>query len=276
MKTTNLSGKVAALVAIGFLGLATSCKDTELANSQDVTDAATESLTESYFQDADDLSLYSIAHKTQAGRLADDDYRLACATINVNGNESTGTVTIDFGTGCTDGKGNIRKGKINLAYAGGPAGTINFTVTETFTEYSINGIKLSGQRVIKRVEATGSNNIKHNIVLTNGKATWPDNSFATRSSDFDREIDITAGTVTLSGGASGLSRRNKEYSAEIVNNLVYKTSCIADGIYMAVQGNTIFVIDSKQISIDYGTGDCDRKVTVTVNGIAREVTLNKN
>jgi hypothetical protein len=276
MKTTNLSGKVAALLAIGFLGFVTSCKDSELANSQDVTDAATESLTESYFQDADDLSLYSINNKSDAGRLSADDYRLTCATINVNGNASSGTVTIDFGTGCTDGKGNIRKGKINLAYAGGPAGETNFTVTETFTDYSINGIELSGQRVIKRVEALGSNNVRHNIVLTNGKATWPDNSFATRSSDFDREINLAAGTITLSGSASGLSRRNKEYSVEIINALMYKTSCIADGIYMAVQGNKVFMIDGKQISIDYGTGECDRKVTVTVNGIAKEVTLSKN
>lgn len=274
MKTNHPFGKVAAIVAIGFLGMVTSCKDTEVTNGQDVTDAASESLTESYYQDADDVSLYSIDNKSSAnGRTAADDYRIKCATITPSGDKTSGTVIIDFGTGCTDAKGNVRKGKINLAYSGGPAGTIGFTVTETFTDYFINGIKLEGTRVIKRIQ---SDNIKHNIVLTGGKATWPDNTFATRSSDFNREVNLTAGTISLSGQASGVSRRNKDYSATITNSLMYKTSCVADGIYMAVQGTKVFVIDGKTIAIDYGNGDCDRKVTVTANGISKEVTVAKN
>lgn len=274
MKTNHLFGKVAAIVAIGFLGMVTSCKDTEVTNGQDVTDAASESLTESYYQDADDVSLYSIDNKSSAnGRTAVDDYRIKCATITAQGNNTSGFVEINFGTGCTDAKGNIRKGKINLTYSDGPAGAVGFTVTETFIDYSINGIKLEGTRVIERV---ASENIKHNIVLTGGKVTWPDNTFATRSSNFDREVNLAAGTISLSGQANGLSRRNKEYSATIANSVIYKTSCVADGIYMAVQGTKVFVIDGKTISIDYGNGDCDRKVTVTVNGISKEVTVAKN
>lgn len=273
MKTNHLFGKAAAFVAIGLLGFVTSCKDTEITNSQDVMDAASESLTESYYQDADDVALYSIDTKSEAGRIAADDYRIKCATITATGNDKSGTVTIDFGTGCTDSKGNVRKGKINLAYSGGPATTNGFTITETFTDYYINGIKLEGQRVITKVQST---NILHTIVLTGGKATWPDNTVATRNSQFSREVNLTAGTIKLSGEASGVSRRSKDYSVDITTDLVYKTSCIADGIYMAVQGTKVFVIDGKTITIDYGNGDCDRKVTVTANGLSKEVTIAKN
>jgi hypothetical protein len=38
---------------------------------------------------------------------------------------------------------------------------------------------------------------------------------------------------------------------------------------MAVQGTKVFTTDSKQITVDYGYGDCDRTITVTVNGISR-------
>jgi len=61
MKTTyHLFNKIAVLVAIGFLGFVTSCKDSEVTNGPDVADSGSESLTESYFQDADDVALYAI------------------------------------------------------------------------------------------------------------------------------------------------------------------------------------------------------------------------
>src|SRR6187402_1476469 len=98
-------GKIAALVAIGFLGIVTSCKDSEVTNGQDVADSGSESLTESYFQDADDMALYSIDNNSEAGRIA-ADFRLGCATITPSGNAGSGNVVIDFGIGCTDSKGN--------------------------------------------------------------------------------------------------------------------------------------------------------------------------
>jgi len=133
---------------------------------------------------------------------------------------------------------------------------------------------LQGQRVIKRV-ATSGDNIKHNITLTEGKATWPDGTYATRGSIFTREVN-PAGTVTLSGSASGLTRRNKSYTTEI-SDLMFNKGCIADGIYLAVQGTKTFVVDNKNpIVLDYGTGSCDKKVTITVNGVSKEITIANN
>ena len=40
---------------------------------------------------------------------------------------------------------------------------------------------------------------------------------------------------------------------------------------MAVEGTKVLTTDSRQVTIDYGTGTCDKLVTVTINGVSREV-----
>jgi hypothetical protein len=281
MKTTNLVGKFTTLVAIALLGFVSSCKDEETVNVQDIADASSESLTDSYYQDADDVALYSLEFKNTApGRTESDDYRIACAGITITPTEgstqTSGTLVIDFGTNCIDAKGNVRKGKINLAYEGS-VGSVGFSVAETFTDYYINGIKLEGTRTITRVEASNQDNKKHHIVLTDGKATWPDATFATRSADLYRELDVTAGTITITGSASGSGRKGKTYAMEIAEDVIHKMSCIADGIYMAVDGKKVFTINgTKQITIEYGDGTCDKVVTITINGLTKDVTIGKN
>jgi hypothetical protein len=40
---------------------------------------------------------------------------------------------------------------------------------------------------------------------------------------------------------------------------------------MAVEGTKVLTVDGKVISIDYGTGTCDKMVTVTINGQSKEI-----
>jgi hypothetical protein len=277
MKTTNLVGKFVAFTAIAVLGFVTSCQNDETVGLQDIADSSSESLSDSYFQDADDFSITAVDNNNLPGRVADDG-RLSCAEVSFSDGSTTtsGTLNIDFGAGCSDGKGNIRKGKVVLAYEG-TRGQTGFTINETFDNYYINGIKLEDEsRVITRVEAP-EGSIKHTVVLTGGKATWPDATFATRASSFTRTINVAAGTVTLEGSASGTSRKGKSYTMTIEEPLIHKTSCIADGIYMAVQGKKVFNIQgTKQITIDYGDGTCDKTVTITLNGITKDITIGKS
>jgi hypothetical protein len=129
-----------------------------------------------------------------------------------------------------------------------------------------------------REEATGLNAIKHHITLAEGKATWPDNTFATRKSDFHRQFNLADSTITVDGTASGSGRLGKTYTMDITKTLVYKRSCMVnDGIYMAVQGTKLFTIDgTKNITIDFGDGACDRTVTVTINNKSKSATVGLN
>ena len=58
----------------------------------------------------------------------------------------------------------------------------------------------------------------------------------------------------------------------ITKDLVYKRSCaVTNKVFIAVQGTKELVVDGKKITIDYGNGECDNKVTITVNGKSKEV-----
>jgi len=280
MKTRNLFGKMSMIVAVAILGNLSSCKkDDETVTGQDVADASSESVVDANYDDADDMSTaYVQSNSTiSSGRVATDN-RFSCATITFEGTKSSGVVTIDFGTGCTDAKGNVRKGKIHLTYSNGPAGTIGFTIVETFDGYSVNSVTLTGTRTLVREQASTQANIKHHITLADGKATWPDNTFATRTSDFHREFNTADSTITVDGTAIGSGRLGKTYTMDITKTLVYKRSCmVSNGIYMAVQGTKLFTIDTtKKITIDFGDGACDRTVTVTINGKSKSASVGLN
>jgi hypothetical protein len=224
------------------------------------------------------MSLYSLENNSP-GRVA-SDFRFCEGTDISFSNESSetaGTLTIDFGSlGCADGKGNVRKGKIILNYSGGPVGSVGFTVVTTFDNYYINGIKLEGTRTIERQASESQSIIIHTIDLENGKATWPDGTFATRTSSFTRTVNLGT-TITLTGTASGTGRKDRSYTMTIQEALVYKTACIAEGIYMAVDGKKTFTTDNtKQITIEFGDGTCDKVVTLTINGQTKDVTIGKN
>jgi len=280
MKTTNLVGKFATLATITVLGFVTSCnKDNEPVSAQDVSDASSESVSDSYYQDSDDMSLYALQNNSP-GRISTDS-RICDGDVSFEANSTTtsGTMYINFGTdaGCTDSYGNVRKGKITLTYSNGPVGNVGFTVVETFDNYTINGIKLEGTRTIVRQESASESIIIHSINLENGKAIWPDLSFATRTSSFTRTVDLSGdGTITLTGSASGESRSKKSYAMTIQTPIVHKGTCALQGIFMAVQGVKTFTVDgTKNITLDYGDGTCDKIVSITINGHTKSVTVGK-
>ncbi|MBL7858308.1 MAG: hypothetical protein JNM57_11520 [Cyclobacteriaceae bacterium] len=289
MKKKNWFVKVASLTMLASIAVISSCNEEERLTAQDTMAISEESVSDSYFEDVDDLSSFIVfegGYDELGGRVATDgrqssDDRIECAVISFSPNSTTtsGSITIDFGTGCTV-RGNTRSGKIILTYSNGPRSAIGFKIVTTFDNYKINSIQLKGTRTITKVQASAENNIKHDISLVNGEAIWPDNGgSATRAAEFSREWvrDAADEKVLLDGNASGTTRRGKTYSMSITNQLVYRRACIlTDGIYMAVQGKKVFSTDGKQITIDYGSGDCDRIVSISVNGVTRNVTVGNN
>jgi len=290
MKTKFFS-KIAFLSAFATLALVSSCNDDAELSSEDSVSVTEEAVTESYFEDMDDLAGISINSASESqlsgGRaqttITVNDPRFNCngVVVTVTPDETStvqtpkGVLTIDFGaTGCTDLRGNVRKGKLIITY-NGRRFTPGATVTTTTENYYINDIKLEGTRTLTNVQSSTSDAPKFNVVLTNGKATFADGTFATRSSDITREWIRAANPVDdqlvikTGSSASGTSRTGQTYEMDVVEDLVYKRLC-----GFAVDGIKTLVIDqNKQISIDYGDGTCDRTITVTVNGITRNVNV---
>lgn len=267
LKTSALTG---AFLSLFFLSSCTNEEDRITAT--DLADVTTESLTDSYFEDLDDLSLEAAEDENSpasGGRMASDD-RFCAEVLSFEGNSESGVIVIDFGNGCTDPRGNIRTGKLNIEYSDGPVGSVGFTVEVTPDNYTINGVKLEGVRTIKRLQSSSQNVIRHEITTSSGKATWPDATVSTRESSFEREIDLTAQTISLDGSASGTNRRGRNYGMQILETLVFKKQCVVeDAIYMAVDGRKKFTTDNREVIVDYGDGTCDRQVTIQIGDFSR-------
>lgn len=292
-KHLNMKKKLLAkisLILIPFASVLVSCEDDERLTAQDTQDITEEAITDAYFQDMDDMSSVAVSSpeddEFSGGRVATtftiNDDRFQCDGIVVtlepaedsNLDIPKGTITIDFGTGCQDLRGNTRSGKLIVTYEGWRFMPGSKVITTT-NNYVINGIKLEGTRTLTNVTASNVESPTFEVVLEDGKATWEDGSFALRESTIvwswiraanplQDELHIAAGSE-----ASGTNRNGRAYTVEVTKELEYQRLC-----RLATTGTKKYVIDGdKEIVIDYGDGTCDNSVVVTVNGVTRNLSI---
>lgn len=277
---------------VSALLLTMSCQDEDRFTSQDSQDVTEEALTDSYFQDTDDMASVALQsdNATDGGRIASggrditiqDERFCAGAVITIESTDGStpdvpkGVITVDFGTtGCKDSRDNTRTGKIIFTY-NGRRFRPESTVVTTVENYTVNGVKLEGTRTLTNVATSTSDAPKFNVMLDNGKATFEDNTVAERESNITWSWDRNGTPLNFaddkliidqSSTAEGKTRGGRSYSMSLTEQLEYKRFC---GI--AVSGIKRFVIDGeKEIIIDYGDGECDKEITVTINGVTRNV-----
>lgn len=226
-----------------------------------------------------------------SGRV-EEDSRVSCAYItkDVGQEKSNGTIIVNFDkttgnvdnpAGCTDPRGNVRKGSFTITWSGGKWYKNGSTQTITFNNYSINGLIISGTRTITNV-STLESPLTWNIsgTLT---TTWPDKTTATRtvsrtkkwvrSSTIADDKVIISQTAGAAAAASGTNRYGKSYSVKITTPLEYSTSCLlTNKVYIPVKGVKEITTDTKIYTVDFGAGTCDNTYTVTLNGKSKEFT----
>lgn len=285
-----------AMISLGFLS---SCEDNNQFefSANESSQVENEAETESYFEDVDDMATLAVSadaststgsRTSASGRsgVKPSDSRFTCATItfefaadNTLSNPH-GFITIDFGTGCTDARNNVRKGIMKIEFKGRRFMPDSKIIT-TLEGYSINGITLEGVRTVTNATASLETNPKFNITVVGGKATWPDGSVATREVSLTREwvraINPLNDEWIVTGTAAGNNRDGKTFMMEITKPLIYKRACAStNNGMMAVEGTKVMTVDSKVISIDFGTGACDKLITVSINGQSKEIEVRGN
>lgn len=285
--------KLSAVAALVWVAILSSCKDEESQpfTVQDTADLTDEAQTDAYFQDLDDMAGVAIESPSDteystgrvSGNITIADPRFNCdgviVTITPDANSTQefpkGVLTVDFGTsGCADLQNNIRKGKLIFTY-NGRRFMPGSTVVTTTENYSINDIVLEGTRTLTNLQTSTSDAPRFNVVLQNGKATFPDEMSATRQSDITWQWNRAANPIDdnleieATSEASGVTRKGRTYEVDVVEPLVHKRQC---GI--PVSGVKTYLINgAKQITINYGDGSCDRTFEITVNGVTREITF---
>ncbi len=269
----------------------TGCEgDENRLTAQDSADISEEAIIDAYYQDLDDLAGVVVAAPSDSeysgGRIATtitiNDSRFNCEgiVVTIEPDETStvevprGVITVDFGTGCSDLLGNVRKGKLIFTYEGHRFQNGSSLVTTT-ENYYINDIKLEGTRTSVNVTGSSVDAPKFNVILEDGKATFEDGSYALRESNITvswiREENPTQDRLVIhdSSVASGVNRAGRSYVVSLLKQLEYKRFCP-----MATSGTKRYTLDgSKEITIDYGSGSCDTSVTVTINGVTRTISI---
>ncbi len=288
----NLFGRTFSSLTLFAILFVTSCSEEERLTLTDTQDITEEAITDFYFQDMDDMAGVALNapddEEYNGGRKATtitiSDERFGCEGIVVSVEPAAnstvenprGVLTVDFGlVGCTV-RGNVRTGKLIFTYSGRRFQPGSEVIT-TALNYTINGVKLEGTRTLTNIAGSTLDKPRFNAVLENGKATFiADGTFAERESNITWQWERGATPlddyllIDQSSTANGVTRGGRTYSVSLTKALKYKRNC---GI--AVEGIKNYIIDgSKEIVIDYGDGMCDKSITITVNGVARNLTVN--
>jgi hypothetical protein len=202
----------------------------------------------------------------------------ACATITVSPqdlNTWPKTVTIDYGTtGCTGINGFVRKGKISYTISK-RVREAGATVTVNFDNYSVNGYKLEG---VYTITNNGSSDANLNITtqLVNGKLTYPDGKWYTRSSTINWVQKAGSATplnplddeFSITGNATIRSSENNELITSTKTALTRKLSCAN-----IVSGQLNVIYNGIEGLLDFGAGGCDKDAVLTVGTGSYTITL---
>ena len=201
----------------------------------------------------------------------------ATITITPKGSNATGSVVIDFGTGVTY-NGKTRKGKVLVTYTDRRrvSGAVR---TVSFDNYFVNDNKVEGAKTVTFSSDISAESLVFNAAINSSlKVTtaagrtilW--NSQRTRIYDTKGTEQLADDEVTLSGTANGTNRKGVTFDAAITTPLVIKVSCVPNSGWLPTSGVLeITPAGVAKRTVNYGNGNCDRTVTVTVGERTFEV-----
>lgn len=251
-----------------------------------------ESNVDAQASEADDLATVTVSADaaTLNGRvetggriITSSDTRLKCAVITLDPSSDNtllkphGIITVDFGNGCAGPAGKIRSGKIVIEYIGRrflPGSKIIIT----FVQYVVNGKMLEGTRTLTNTSTSETAAVAFTILEDGMKITYPDGTTATRTSTFIRTWNRTSNAIddsfTITGSAVGTTRKGKEYTMSIKSPLVFKRSCaINNNVFLPVSGIKELVTDNRRMVVNFGDGNCDDVIELTINGKTKTIDI---
>lgn len=227
-------------------------------------------------------SAIQLAETNAGGRIAvSDDPEIACAAVQFEGTEQSGRIEINFGEGCEGPDGRTRKGIIVVEYDGNwkIKGSKIYTILKNFY---VDGFRVEGTRILTNV-SLDLDSLVYTVEIIGGKITWPaeegvEPKYLTRESDRLHTLifgeNLTDFELHVEGEASGISREGVEYSTKTVEPLVFKSSCRGNLIYIPTSGIKIITIPGKpEITINYGTGDCDKTFNIKIGEQSKDITI---
>lgn len=200
----------------------------------------------------------------------------AIVTLDINGGNFPMTLTIDFGSGCTDSYGVNRKGKLIGVFSGRytDAGT---TVDVSFDNYYVNNHKVEGVKTIENSGRNGSSQLEFDVtddlLITKpgngGQVTWESSRTHTWITGESTALWICDDEYSITGTASGEASDGTPYGLRTAGGDPAKIRVCCPYI---IDGTLIYEVDGDDVAeVDFGTQaisgfDCDAVVTATYLG----------
>lgn len=204
----------------------------------------------------------------------EDAYMPSCLTRTVVLSGLTRTVTLDFGTGCEMPNGNLVSGIITIVYEHDPT-ALSRTITYTYTDFTFNGIALSGGGSIVRLLYNANGN-PQSTATVDVTATWEDGTYAHRTGVKVREwtegyatADWTDNVFMVTGNWTTEFSNGDVNSGEVIVPLRRESTCP-----FFVSGVIEFTHNDAIGTLDFGDGTCDNVAVYTgPNGIEYTIQL---
>jgi hypothetical protein len=190
-------------------------------------------------------------------------------------------ITVDYGDGCTVGK-RTRKGKIVITVSG-PMWLQGSQRVVTLKDFYVNDHKVEGVRTVTNegrwTEGEFEGKRYFSVLLEGGKVITPDNTEISkqvnRTRTFvegeDSKWDTRDDIWYIEGIATGINRNGVAFTREITSPLWKEIGC-----RFITRGTVLISAEGRPDAIlDYGDGECDPIVTVTVGEETRTINLRK-
>jgi hypothetical protein len=280
MKKSNWFARVNYVLAIAAGLMLISCEP-KVEPDQDALDneaVLAEADEDFYYEDVDDLTAAAVENSLSSSGKVQEDDRVNGAVVTREGNEEGGTLRINFGSGVTDLRGKTRRGSIVITYSG-RQDRANSTRELTFVDFYVGEVKIEGTRTITILEVSSTVTVEQ-IDVEDGRITWPDGSIARRRLHRKRECHRDGNLLDrliIYGTEEGNHRNGRGFYIEILEPLVFDRECVKSlEMPLAIDGKKLIKHGQREITVEYGDGDCDALVTITnKNGRSWEYTVGK-
>jgi len=256
----------ASVLTVGFT--VSSCKkipETDEVNATSIQDnSIAEKHFDAIFREVDDAAVASGI----SGR--GSKFSISLDTMN-----STKIMTLDYGNTnvlCDDWI--YRRGKIVVTWTGRYK-DVGTEIQISTVDFYQNDIKIEGLKTVKNMGRNGQNQLYWNITVSgkitdvDGKTiTWTSNRVRTWIAGEATKLIRLDDKYTISGGSQGKNKNGINFTTTITKDLLIEFNCQ----YLLTSG-TIEITDADQptrkVTVDYGTGTCDKEGTYTFNGVTR-------
>lgn len=280
MKTTIVKTKVAVILLSVILF---SACDNESSLSNDENEEANIAEVSSIAENESDEVLEIMEQvegslSSPNGRGGEWDF--PCAVLTKD--EAAKTILIDFGTSCVGPYGRTRSGKITIQYSGElNDGISNRSIT--FENYKVNNKGVEGQIELRDINENADGTIQSTKKLVDLTVTFPNGKSVTYNGSRTRlwkegvrDGDLANNVFEITGSIEGLWSTGRTFTHKIVEPIVVDWSCASSGNFARVAGlveiEKLNGFVNRKRTINYGNGDCDNAITVTIGTRTFEIT----